>query len=69
MTGSSIIVNNRVALAGTASHAAVGATRLLYIANRPGAVKLKSEDDLRVERENALMAQLGYIGFRPGSVA
>ena len=40
MTGSSIIVNNRVALAGTASHAAVGATRLLYIANRPGAVKL-----------------------------
>lgn len=65
---SKVIVNNRVALRSTAAHAAVGGSRLLYIANRPGAVTLKTEDDLRIERENELMAKLGYIGFRPGSV-
>lgn len=67
--GSAVIVNNRVALSSTAAHAAVGGSRLLYIANRPGAVKLKTGDDIRIERENEMMAKLGYIGFRPGSVA
>lgn len=68
MPGSALIVNNRVMLAGNPGHAAIGGSRLLYIATRPGAVALPTEDDLRIERENALMAKLGYIGFRPGSV-
>lgn len=56
-------------LSGAANHAAIGSSRLLYIANRPGAVVLKTEDDFRIEAENERMAKLGYIGFRPGSVA
>ena len=68
MSGSALIVNNRVILASDASHAAIGGARLPYIASRPGAVSLPTEDDMRIERENALMAKLGYVGFRPGSV-
>lgn len=52
--GSAVIVNNRVALSSTAACAAVGGFRLLYISNRPGAVKLKTGDDIRIERENEM---------------
>ncbi len=52
--GSAVIVNNRVALSSTAACAAVGGSRLLYISNRPGAVKLKTGDDIRIERENEM---------------
>lgn len=69
MPGSKIVVNHRVMLSGSAGHGAIGGNRLLYIANRPGAVIMKSEDDLRIGRENERMAKLGYIGYRPGSVA
>lgn len=68
MPGSKIVVNHRVMLSRSAHHSAIGGSRLLYIANRPGAVRVKSYDDLRIERENERMAKLGYIGFRPGSV-
>lgn len=68
MPGSKIVVNHRVMLSGSAHHGAIGGSRLLYIANRPGAVTVKSNDDLRIERENERMAKLSYIGFRPGSV-
>lgn len=68
MPGSKIVVNHRVMLSGSAGHGAIGGSRLLYIANRPGAVAMKSDDDLRIERENARMAKLGYISYRPGSV-
>ena len=68
MPGSKIVVNHRVMLSGSAHHGAIGGSRLLYIANRPGAVTVKSDDDLRIERENERMAKLGYIGFRPGSL-
>lgn len=56
-------------LSGTGGHGAIGRSRVLYIANRPGAVAVKTEDDLLIEAENERMAKLGYIGFRPGSVA
>lgn len=69
MSGSKIVVNHRVMLSGSTGHSGIGGSRLLYIANRPGAVTMKSEDDLRIERENERMAKLGYIEFRPGSVA
>lgn len=69
MPGSKVVVNHRIILSGSAHHGAIGGNRLLYIANRPGAVTVKSDDDLRIERENERMAKLGYIGFRPGSVA
>lgn len=68
MPGSQLVVNHRVALRGSAQHAAIGGSRVLYIANREGAVALKTDDDLRIERENARMAELGYIAYRPGSV-
>lgn len=67
MPGSKIVVNHRVMLSGSTGHGAIGGNRLLYIANRPGAVIMKSEDDLRIGRENERMAKLGYIGYRPGS--
>lgn len=66
---SALIVNHQVTLGSSARHGSIGRHRLLYVANRPGAVLEKSEDDLRIERENARMAKLGYIAFRPGSVA
>lgn len=69
MGESRLIVNHRVALSGSADHAAVGGSRLLYIANRPGAVAEPSEDDERIKLENERMAKLGYINFRPGSVS
>lgn len=69
MPGSKVVVNHQVMLRGATSHGAVGRSRLLYIANRPGAVALKTDDDLRIERENERMAKLGYVAFRPGSVA
>lgn len=56
-------------LSSSAGHGAIGGSRLLYIANRPGAVAMKSDDDLRIERENERMAKLGYISYRPGSVS
>ena len=68
MPGSKIVVNHRVMLSGSAAHGAIGGSRLLYIANRPGAVAMKSDDDLRIERENECMAKLGYVSYRPGSV-
>lgn len=68
MPGSKIVVNHRVMLSGSIGHGAIGGSRLLYIANRPGAVAMKSDDDLRIERENERMAKLGYISYRPGSV-
>lgn len=68
MPGSKIVVNHQVMLSGSAGHGAIGRSRLLYIANRPGAVAMKSDDDLRIECENERMAKLGYIGYRPGSV-
>lgn len=69
MPGSKVVVNHQVMLRGAAGHGAIGRSRLLYIANRPGAVALKTDDDLRIERENERMAKLGYVAFRPGSVA
>ena len=66
--GSQLVVNHRVALHGSAQHAAIGGSRVLYIANREGAVALKTDDDLRIERENARMTALGYIAYRPGSI-
>lgn len=68
MPGSGVVANHQVMLCGGAGHAAIGSSRVLYIANRLGAVVLKTEDDLRIEAENERMAKLGYIGFRPGSV-
>lgn len=68
MPGSQLVVNHRVALHGSAQHAAIGGSRVLYIANREGAVALKTDDDLRIERENARMTALGYIAYRPGSI-
>lgn len=69
MPGSAIVVNNQVMLRGAPEHASIGSSRLLYIANRPGAVAMRTDDDLRIEAENERMAKLGYIGYRPGSVA
>ena len=68
MPGSQLVVNHRVALHGSAQHAAIGGSRVLYIANREGAVALKTDDDLRIEREHARMTALGYIAYRPGSI-
>lgn len=69
MPGSSLVVNHQVMLRGAKGHGAIGRSRVLYIANRPGAVTLKTDDDLRIEQENERMAKLGYVAFRPGSVA
>lgn len=69
MPGSDLVVNHQVMLRGAKGHGAIGRSRVLYIANRPGAVTLKTDDDLRIEQENERMAKLGYIAFRPGSVA
>jgi len=68
MAGSALVVNHQVMLSTAANHSAIGSSRLLYIANRQGAVTLKTEDDLRIAVENERMARLGYIEFRPGSV-
>lgn len=68
MSGSKLIINNQVMMSGAKSHVAIGKSRLLYIANRQGAVTLRTEDDLRIEAENERMAKLGYIAYRPGSV-
>lgn len=68
MASSKLIVNHEVHLAGSVSHAALGLSRLLYIANRPGSVCLKTEDDLRLEQNQELVAKLGYVEFRPGAV-
>lgn len=65
MNGSSFIVNHKVALPGGAEHK----SRILYIANRQGAVLDETDDDLRIRTQNERMAKLGYIEFRPGSVA
>lgn len=69
MGRSTVVINHRVATPGSAARRAVGGSRLLYISNRPGAVCEPTEDDLRIKGENALMAELGYIAYRPGSVA
>ena len=66
---SAIIVNHRVLLAGSKGHSSAGSSKILYIANRPGAVTLKTADDLRIEQENERMKLLGYTEFRPGSVS
>ncbi len=68
MPGSQLVINHRVAMCGSAQHAAISGTRVLYIANREGAVVLKTDDDLRIESENTHMATLGYLAYRPGSV-
>lgn len=68
MASSAVIVNHQVMLGSSKGHSAIGGSRLLYIANRPGAVAEKTDDDLRIEAENERMAKLGYIEFRPGSV-
>lgn len=68
MNGSSFIVNRQVALPGSAEHGGIGSSRILYIANRQGAVLDKTDDDLRIRAQNERMAKLGYIEFRPGSV-
>lgn len=68
MPGSQLVINHRVAMRGSAQHAAISGTRVLYIANREGAVVLKTDDDLRIESENTRMAALNYISYRPGSV-
>lgn len=68
MPGSDLVVNHQVMLRGAKGHGAIGRSRVLYIANRPGAVTLKTDDDLRIEQENERMAKLGYVAFRPGSV-
>ncbi|MCL2745480.1 MAG: relaxase MobL [Coriobacteriia bacterium] len=68
MAGSALVVNHQVMLSTAANHSAIGSSRLLYIANRQGAVTLKTEDDLRIAAENERMVKLGYIEFRPGSV-
>lgn len=68
MSGSAVIVNHRVILPSATEHNSIGGSRVLYIANRPGAVTMKTPDDLRIEVENERMTKLGYIGFRPGSV-
>lgn len=69
MGRSTVVINHRIAAPGSAARRAVGGSRLLYISNRPGAVCEPTEDDLRIKAENALMSELGYIAFRPGSVA
>lgn len=69
MNGSSFIVNHKVALPGGAEHKGIGSSRILYIANRQGAVLDETDDDLRIRAQNERMAKLGYIEFRPGSVA
>lgn len=65
---STIIINHRVLLAGSKGYSSAGSSKILYISNRPGAVTLKTEDDLRIEQENERMKLLGYSEFRPGSV-
>ena len=42
MPGSQLVINHRVAMCGSAQHAAISGTRVLYIANREGAVVLKT---------------------------
>lgn len=69
MPGSRVVVNHQVMLRGAKGHGAIGRSRILYIANRPGAVASPTEDDLRIRQENECMAKLGYIAYRPGSVA
>lgn len=64
---SALVINHRVMPKSDPGHKAIGGHRVLYIANRPDAVVLKTEDDLRIERENELMAKMGYLEFRPGS--
>lgn len=66
MGNSAFILNHQVMLRGDPGHGAIGGSRLLYIANRPGVVIEKTEDQLRIEANNERMAKLGYIGFRPG---
>ena len=69
MNCSSFIVNHQVALPGGAEHGGIGSSRILYIANRQGAVLDETDDDLRIRAQNERMAKLGYIEFHPGSVA
>lgn len=68
MGKSAVVINHRVALAGTPGHSTASSHGIPYIANRPMAAIEKTQDDLRIERQNELMKKVGYIAFRPGSV-
>ena len=66
MGNSAFILNHQVMLKANPNHGAIGRSRLLYIANRPGVVIEKTPDQIRMEQNNERMVKLGYIGYRPG---
>lgn len=66
MGNSAFILNHQVMLKANPNHGAIGRSRLLYIANRPGVVIKKTPDQIRMEQNNERMVKLGYIGYRPG---
>lgn len=67
MGNSAFILNHRVMSKSNPKHGAIGRSRLLYIANRPGVVIEKTQDQLVIEANTERMAKLGYIAYRPGA--